>query len=107
MLNRSSSGNGRKTSTFLLRLGTMQRNWSFGSIRIMPLPRWILCLVHAGVDWDWEMPVVTLAALYCGGAMLVAARAAAVSRRHTLVTTPVAASAKTKPPIAIRTSPTE
>ena len=27
--------------------------------------------VHAGLDWDWEMPVVTLAALGCCGVLLV------------------------------------
>jgi O-antigen ligase len=31
-------------------------------------------LVHAGVDWDWEMPVVALSGLFCGAALLVAAR---------------------------------
>jgi len=31
-------------------------------------------LVHAGVDWDWEMPAVTLAGLSVGAALLVAAR---------------------------------
>jgi O-antigen ligase len=31
-------------------------------------------LVHAGVDWDWEMPAVTLAALACAGALMLAAR---------------------------------
>jgi hypothetical protein len=31
-------------------------------------------LVHAFVDWDWEMPAVTLAALFCGIALLAAAR---------------------------------
>ncbi len=31
-------------------------------------------LVHAGVDWDWEMPVLVLSALLCGGALLVSAR---------------------------------
>ena len=30
--------------------------------------------VHTGIDWDWEMPVVTLAALFCAGALLVATR---------------------------------
>jgi O-antigen ligase len=30
-------------------------------------------LVHAGVDWDWELTGVTLAALLCGGALVVAA----------------------------------
>jgi O-antigen ligase len=27
-------------------------------------------LVHAGADWDWEVPAVTLAALACGAALL-------------------------------------
>jgi O-antigen ligase len=31
-------------------------------------------LLHAGVDWDWEMPVVTVAALACGAGLLLAAR---------------------------------
>lgn len=31
-------------------------------------------LVHAAVDWDWEMPAITLAALFCGLALLAAAR---------------------------------
>jgi hypothetical protein len=31
-------------------------------------------LAHAAIDWDWELPGVTLAALFCGIALLVAAR---------------------------------
>lgn len=31
-------------------------------------------LVHTGVDWDWELPAVTLTGLLCGVAILVAAR---------------------------------
>jgi O-antigen ligase len=31
-------------------------------------------LVHAGLDWDWEMPAVTLAGLSCAVALLVAGR---------------------------------
>ena len=31
-------------------------------------------LAHAGQDWDWELPVVTLAALVCAIALLVASR---------------------------------
>ena len=38
------------------------------------LAAYVAYLVHAGVDWDWEMPAVTLAALFCGCAILVAAR---------------------------------
>jgi O-Antigen ligase len=37
---------------------------------------YVAYLVHAGVDWDWEMPAVTLAALLCGAAVLVASRRA-------------------------------
>jgi hypothetical protein len=37
-------------------------------------------LVHAGIDWDWEMPAVTLAALACGVALLLAARGEAAAR---------------------------
>jgi O-antigen ligase len=49
-------------------------------------------LVHAGLDWDWEMPVTTLAALACGAALLAAARASpetldrrALARRESAV----------------------
>jgi hypothetical protein len=31
-------------------------------------------LVHTGVDWDWELPAVTLAGLLCGAGLLIAAR---------------------------------
>jgi O-antigen ligase len=35
---------------------------------------YVAFLVHAGLDWDWEMPAVTLAGVFCGGALLVATR---------------------------------
>jgi O-antigen ligase len=38
------------------------------------LGAYVAFLVHAGVDWDWEMPAVTLTALLCGSAILAAAR---------------------------------
>ena len=31
---------------------------------------YVAYLVHAGVDWDWELPAVTVAALACGAALL-------------------------------------
>jgi O-antigen ligase/polysaccharide polymerase Wzy-like membrane protein len=31
-------------------------------------------LIHAGGDWDWEMPAVTLLGLFCGTALVLAAR---------------------------------
>lgn len=37
-------------------------------------------VAHAGVDWDWEVPAVTLVALACGGVLLICARAR-LSRR--------------------------
>jgi hypothetical protein len=33
-------------------------------------------VVHAGLDWDWELPVLVLTGLSCAAALLVAARAA-------------------------------
>lgn len=35
---------------------------------------YVAYLAHAGVDWDWEMTVVTLVGLGCGAALVVAAR---------------------------------
>jgi O-Antigen ligase len=31
-------------------------------------------LAHAALDWDWQLPAITLAALACSGALLVCAR---------------------------------
>jgi hypothetical protein len=38
------------------------------------LGAYLAYVVHAAVDWDWEMPAVTLAGLLCGVAILVVAR---------------------------------
>jgi O-antigen ligase len=35
---------------------------------------YVTFLVHAGIDWDWEIPAVTLTGLLCGGAVLVGTR---------------------------------
>jgi hypothetical protein len=35
---------------------------------------YVAYLLHAGIDWDWEMTAVTLAGLLCGASMLLAAR---------------------------------
>ena len=35
---------------------------------------YVAYLLHAAVDWDWEMPAVTLTALFCGIALLALAR---------------------------------
>lgn len=35
---------------------------------------YVAYLVHTGVDWDWELPAITLAALLCGATILVSAR---------------------------------
>jgi O-Antigen ligase len=37
------------------------------------LGAYVAFLVHAGIDWDWEMPAVTLAGLFCLIALLLAA----------------------------------
>ncbi len=39
----------------------------------------VVFAAHAGIDWDWEMPVVTLAGLGCAGALL-AGRGVGVGR---------------------------
>jgi O-antigen ligase/polysaccharide polymerase Wzy-like membrane protein len=46
---------------------------------------YVAYLFHTGVDWDWQMPVVTLVGLFCGGALLLAVRRA----KARSLTTPV------------------
>ena len=55
---------------------------ALGSARRRPLAAaalggYVAFLVHAAIDWDWEMPAVTLAGLACGIALLLAGRGAA------------------------------
>jgi Flp pilus assembly protein TadD len=38
------------------------------------LGAYVAYLVHTGVDWDWELPAVTLVGLLSGAALLLAAR---------------------------------
>jgi hypothetical protein len=38
------------------------------------LGAYVVFLLHAGVDWDWEMPALTIAGVLCGVAILVVAR---------------------------------
>jgi O-Antigen ligase len=47
------------------------RRWPLAS---GALGAYVAFLVHASVDWDWQMPAVTLAALFCGVALLVSTR---------------------------------
>lgn len=35
---------------------------------------YVAYLVHAAVDWDWEMPAVTVTGLFCGAALVLAGR---------------------------------
>jgi hypothetical protein len=37
---------------------------------------YVVFLVHAGTDWDWELPAVTLAALLCAGSLVLGDRGA-------------------------------
>jgi O-antigen ligase len=46
---------------------------------------YIAFLFHIGVDWDWEMPIVIVSGLFCGGAILIAARRANVRTMSTRV----------------------
>ena len=38
------------------------------------LGAYVAFLLHAAVDWDWEMPALTIAGLLCGVAIMVVAR---------------------------------
>jgi hypothetical protein len=38
-------------------------------------------LLHASVDWDWEVPAVTLAALFCAAVLLASQRSALLTGR--------------------------
>lgn len=38
-------------------------------------------MLHAGVDWDWELPAVTLAGVFCAAGLLAAGRERALSLR--------------------------
>lgn len=42
---------------------------------------YVVFLVHAATDWDWELPAVTLAALVCAVAMLLDERGARQTKR--------------------------
>lgn len=44
------------------------------------LGAFVAFFAHAALDWDWQMPVVTIAALACGWALLVANPQAATTR---------------------------
>lgn len=35
---------------------------------------YVAFVVHAGIDWDWEVPAVTLTGVFCGAALLVGSR---------------------------------
>jgi hypothetical protein len=41
---------------------------------VVALPAYVAFVVHAGLDWDWELPAVTLTGIFCGIAVAVAAR---------------------------------
>jgi hypothetical protein len=46
-----------------------------GGIASAALPAaYVAFLLHLGIDWDWEMPVVMLTGLACGAALLLASR---------------------------------
>jgi hypothetical protein len=41
---------------------------------------YVAFLVHAAGDWDWQLPAISLAALFCASALLAAARASRTRR---------------------------
>jgi tetratricopeptide (TPR) repeat protein len=56
--------------TPLVAVGAARRN----PLAAAALGAYVAFLVHAGIDWDWEMTAVTLTGLACGVALLLAAR---------------------------------
>jgi len=53
--------------------------WALARGRLDPLApiaaaAYVTFLVHAGLDWDWEMPATTLAGLACAAALMGSAR---------------------------------
>jgi hypothetical protein len=44
------------------------------------LAAYVAFLAHAGIDWDWEMPAVTVTGLLCAVAILVSARGPGADR---------------------------
>jgi hypothetical protein len=45
-----------------------------GGVATTALAAYVAWLVHAALDWDWQIPAVTLPGLACGAALLVLAR---------------------------------
>jgi hypothetical protein len=41
---------------------------------------YVAYVLHAAIDWDWEMPTITLSAVFCGLALLALARSGAEPR---------------------------
>jgi O-antigen ligase len=42
-----------------------------GALRAAAAGAYLAFLLHAGIDWDWEMPAVTLAGLFCGASLAI------------------------------------
>jgi hypothetical protein len=53
--------------------------------RAAPVGAYTVFLLHAGVDWDWQMPVVTVAALAAAAACTVRAPGSGRAARADLV----------------------
>jgi O-Antigen ligase len=49
---------------------------------------YVAFVLHVGIDWDWEMPVVMLAGLACGAALLLDGRKSAGDFTSAPLTTP-------------------
>ena len=49
---------------------------------------YVAFLIHAGVDWDWELPAVTVAGLACGAAIITCTSAQVTSPDSVYLTNP-------------------
>jgi O-Antigen ligase len=54
---------------------------------------YVAFVLHAAIDWDWQMGGLTITALLCGGALVVAARPERSARPARTLTVPVRAAA--------------
>jgi O-antigen ligase len=69
---------------------------------------YVAFVVHAGVDWDWEIPAVTLPGIACGAVLLVASRrsdAAEIDLRARIFLVAVAVALAAVAIVRLRTGP--
>jgi hypothetical protein len=62
------------TVLFATPLAALRRARRASPLAAAVVGAFVAFLLHAAVDWDWELPAVTLSALFCGIVLIAAAR---------------------------------